>query len=137
MPRAGSASAYVCQTCAAAFPRWEGQCRACGAWNSLVETRASGQPRAAPRPARARRSAGSSGSAIEVRPLAALEATAAPRLPTGIGEVDRVLGGGLVPGSLLLLGGEPGIGKSTLVLQVAAAMAAATAGRRPRTVGTG
>lgn len=62
-----------------------------------------------------------------MRPLAALETVAVPRLPTGIAEVDRLLGGGLVPGSLLLLGGEPGIGKSTLVLQIAAAIAAATA----------
>ena len=119
MARARVASQYVCQVCAATFPRWEGQCRACEAWNSLVETLV--------RPARRGPSLGpglkSTGALLEPRPLATLDAGAAARRATGIAEVDRLLGGGLVPGSLLLLGGEPGIGKSTLVLQMAGSVA--------------
>ena len=136
MARARAASAYVCQACAATHPRWEGQCRGCGAWNSLVETLV--------RPA-VRRPAGSDGArssglarVVEPRPLGSLDVAATVRLPTGVAEVDRLLGGGLVPGSLLLLGGEPGIGKSTLVLQIAGALAAGSAVSGPgRTSGHG
>jgi DNA repair protein RadA/Sms len=112
-----TASRYVCQGCGEAFLRWEGQCRACGAWNSLVET----VVREAPRASRAAGSA-TAGSASPV-PLAAIGTEDVPRLPTRIGELDRVLGGGIVPGSLILIGGEPGIGKSTLLLQAAAGVA--------------
>jgi DNA repair protein RadA/Sms len=113
-------SRYVCQACGEAFLRWEGQCRGCGAWNSLVETLV----REPPATARARSAAGPRGAADPV-PLASLAAEDVPRLPVGLGELDRVLGGGLVPGSLVLVGGEPGIGKSTLLLQAAAGLAAA------------
>jgi len=117
--RSRAASEYVCQTCAASFPKWEGQCRACGAWNALVETLISPADR---RPgARARSSLP---AAAEPLSLGSLGASRVERRPTGIGEVDRLLGGGFVPGSVLLLGGEPGIGKSTLVLQLAGALAA-------------
>jgi DNA repair protein RadA/Sms len=109
-------SRFVCQSCGEAFLRWEGQCRACGEWNSLVETVVRAKP-AGPRALRAGVTEGSS-----PLPLAAIGEADLPRLPTGIGELDRVLGGGLVPGSLILLGGEPGIGKSTLLLQVAAGL---------------
>ena len=111
---------YVCQSCAESFLRWEGQCRACSAWNSLVET----QVRSEPRLTRARGTAAGSGlgSGMATR-LADVGEPERPRLPVGIGELDRVLGGGLVPGSLVLLGGEPGIGKSTLLLQAAAGIA--------------
>ena len=109
-------SRFVCQSCGEAFLRWEGQCRACGEWNSLVETVVRAKP-AGPRALRAGITEGSS-----PLPLAAIGEADLPRLPTGIGELDRVLGGGLVPGSLILLGGEPGIGKSTLLLQVAAGL---------------
>jgi DNA repair protein RadA/Sms len=112
-------SRYVCQSCAEVYLRWEGQCRACGAWNSLVETlvrEPSRSTKSANRPADAIR-----GGAVA---LADLHEAGVPRLPVGIGEFDRVLGGGLVPGSLVLVGGEPGIGKSTLVLQAAAGLAA-------------
>ena len=120
MARAKVSSEYVCQTCAATFPKWEGQCRACGAWNSLVETLV------APAERRARtRTAASLRANVEPQPLAALKASSVSRRPIGLAEVDRLLGGGLVPGSVLLLGGEPGIGKSTLVLQMAGALAAA------------
>jgi len=107
-------SRYVCQACGEAFLRWEGQCRACSAWNSLVET----VVRATPRTGRRTATATSIGSAPVA--LAAIGDEDVPRLPTGIGELDRVLGGGIVPGSLILVGGEPGIGKSTLLLQAAA-----------------
>ena len=122
-------SRYVCQSCAEAFLRWEGQCRSCGAWNSLVET-VIHEPTAGER-ARARGRAAVSGG-VEPTPLSQIREAAVPRLRVGIDELDRVLGGGLVAGSLVLLGGEPGIGKSTLLLQAAAGMAtgaAAASGR--------
>ena len=121
MARSRAASEYVCQTCAASFPKWEGQCRACGAWNSLVETLISPSERRTGGRTRATL------PAVAPRPLGALEATRVDRRPTGMAEVDRLLGGGFVPGSVLLLGGEPGIGKSTLVLQVAGALATTVA----------
>jgi len=123
-------SRYVCQSCGDAFLRWEGQCRSCGAWNSLVET-VIREPTAGERSrARVRASAGSAGA--EPTPLNQIGEAAVPRLRVGIDELDRVLGGGLVTGSLVLLGGEPGIGKSTLLLQAAAGIAtgaAAASGR--------
>src|SRR5262245_62275669 len=107
------APSFVCQNCGAAFARWAGKCEACGEWNTLVEESAEG-PR---RPSR------------KGRPFAieSLKGTTqdAPRLASGIAEFDRVTGGGLVRGSVLLLGGDPGIGKSTLLIQVAAALAKA------------
>jgi len=128
--RSRAASEYVCQACAAAFPRWEGQCRSCGAWNSLVETLVRAPARAPG--SRAGPGAGPVLTASVPRPLRAVDPAALTRRVSGFGEVDRLLGGGLVPGSLLLLGGEPGIGKSTLTLQVAAALAAVdTAGASP------
>jgi DNA repair protein RadA/Sms len=115
-------SRYICQTCGAAHLRWEGQCRTCGSWNTLVET--------VVREPDARRRVGS-GAGPADRPdapqsLGDLREAELVRIPTGIGEIDRVLGGGLVPGSVVLLGGEPGIGKSTLLLQAAAGLAAGT-----------
>ena len=122
MVRSRAASEFVCQSCAATFPKWAGQCRSCGAWNSLVETLIRpAERRLGPR-SRATLPAGS-----KPLPLGALTKTMVTRRPTGLAEVDRLLGGGLVPGSVLLLGGEPGIGKSTLVLQMAGALAIATA----------
>ena len=115
-------SGFHCSACGAESLRWSGRCPACGAWNTLVEARpllpamAGGGMGARPRPA--------------LRPLAvptaigAVDLRAALPVPTGLAELDRVLGGGLVPGSVTLLGGEPGVGKSTLLLQVLAARAA-------------
>jgi DNA repair protein RadA/Sms len=119
-------SRYICQACGTATLRWEGQCRSCGAWNTLVETIVREEGRAA----RSRRStsASSSDAALPVA-IGDLREPALVRIPVGIGELDRVLGGGLVPGSLVLLGGEPGIGKSTLALEAAAGVAAARAAR--------
>ena len=111
-------SRYVCQSCGESFLRWEGQCRACSAWNSLVET----QVRAEPRATRAATVGSPAGAPVATR-LADVGEPDRVRLPVGIGELDRVLGGGLVPGSLVLVGGEPGIGKSTLLLQAAAGVA--------------
>src|ERR1700741_4628232 len=101
---------YVCQNCGAAYVRWSGRCEACGEWNTLVEEGA-----AAP----AARSS-HKGRLFAVEPLKG-EPNEAPRLPSGMAEFDRVTGGGLVRGSVLLLGGDPGIGKSTLLIEVAAA----------------
>ncbi|MBT9283130.1 MAG: DNA repair protein RadA [Hydrogenibacillus schlegelii] len=111
---------YVCQTCGYEAPKWLGRCPGCGAWNTLVEERRSARP-AKERPA----------APAIARPVSLAAAAARPpaeRLRTGLEEFDRVLGGGLVPGSLVLLGGEPGIGKSTLASIAAARLAGA--GRR-------
>jgi DNA repair protein RadA/Sms len=105
---------YVCQSCGAAHAKWAGRCDACGAWNSITEETA-GLP-AATRTGK--------GRAIPLTTLASADPPL-PRTLSGIGEFDRVLGGGLVPASAILLGGDPGIGKSTLLLQAAAAFARA------------
>jgi DNA repair protein RadA/Sms len=105
---------FVCSSCAGETLKWQGQCPLCGEWNSL-EQRSGARPRPAP-------------AASSVTLAASAQATAGgERLMSGEGELDRVLGGGLVPGSVILLGGEPGIGKSTLLLQVAAHVAASQA----------
>ena len=111
-------SRFICQRCAESFLRWEGQCRNCGEWNSLVET-------IVREPSRAARVIGSGPADAASQPsgLAEIAETDLSRLSLGIAELDRVLGGGLVPGSLVLVGGEPGIGKSTLLLQAAAGLA--------------
>jgi DNA repair protein RadA/Sms len=113
---------YVCQSCGAVSARWVGKCTACGEWNSLTEE-APDIPQPGLGGARA-----SKGRAVALQSLAETHAETFERMPTGLVELDRVTGGGIVPGSALLIGGEPGIGKSTLLLQVAAAFA--RAGRR-------
>ena len=110
---------FVCQSCGESFLRWEGQCRACSAWNSLVETQVRTEPRAT-----SHLVVGGGGVVASATRLVDVGEPERPRIPAGIGELDRVLGGGLVPGSVVLLGGEPGIGKSTLLLQAAAGVAA-------------
>ncbi len=104
---------YVCQTCGAVTPKWAGRCEACGEWNTIVEEAAT------PAVAKGRR--------LQFVDLAGAAAPP-PRVPSGIAELDRVLGGGFVPGSAILLAGDPGIGKSTLLLQAAARLA--RSGRR-------
>ncbi|HEX6212516.1 MAG TPA: DNA repair protein RadA [Methylomirabilota bacterium] len=111
---------FVCQECGGQSPKWLGRCPECGAWNSLVEERVA-EPTTAP--AGHRYSLTALGGAAGAKLYAEVEIATAARLPTGIGELDRVLGGGVVPGSMVLLGGEPGIGKSTLLLQAAAHVA--------------
>jgi DNA repair protein RadA/Sms len=111
---------YVCQACGASYPRWSGRCEACGAWNTITEE--------APREAAPKGLTGKGGRKIEFTGLADETVREAERRVTGIAEFDRVTGGGLVRGSALLIGGDPGIGKSTLLLQVVAALGAPTAG---------
>ncbi|HET7717450.1 MAG TPA: DNA repair protein RadA [Bauldia sp.] len=109
-------SAFVCQNCGGASPRWQGKCDDCGEWNTLVEEAASSGVAAGP----VRRTR--KGRVVALAPLAG-ESSDAPRVVTGIAEFDRVTGGGVVRGSTLLVGGDPGIGKSTLLLQAAGALA--------------
>jgi DNA repair protein RadA/Sms len=109
---------YRCTSCAASHPKWSGQCSSCSSWNSLVEDVEGPEPDVATLVAM------ESGAAA--MPIAEVDTVVAGPEPTGIAELDRVLGGGLVPGSVTLLGGEPGIGKSTLLLQLAAAWPART-----------
>src|SRR4051812_32705901 len=99
-------SHFVCQLCGFSSAKWLGRCSECGEWNSLLE-----EVEAGPSPA------GALGSGLKPQSLANIRVDQLPRLSIGIEELDRVLGGGLVPGSLVLLGGDPGIGKSTLLLQ--------------------
>ncbi len=106
---------FVCQSCGAASPRWQGKCDACGEWNTLVEEGVAAAVAGPGRPPR-------KGRLFALEPLAG-EAHEAPRLPSGLAEFDRVTGGGFVRGSVLLMAGDPGIGKSTLLIQVAAALA--------------
>lgn len=109
-------SLFYCAACGHESAKWLGQCPGCGAWNSYVEAPA----------ARARRSVAAPSRGARAVPITDAAAAPTVRSASGLEGLDRVLGGGLVPGSLLLLAGEPGIGKSTLVLQVAAALAART-----------
>ena len=113
-------SVFICQNCGAVSNRWQGRCEACGEWNTIVEEVASGPGSAPGRP-------GARGRVFAFEPLKGV-AVDVPRIVTGLSEVDRVTGGGFVPGSVLLMGGEPGIGKSTLLIQACAALA--RAGRR-------
>ncbi|MDD3182524.1 MAG: DNA repair protein RadA [Alphaproteobacteria bacterium] len=116
---AKSSSHYVCQTCGASFPKWGGKCEACGAWNSLVEEAlAEGPPKGLNDGGKHR----NKGRSISFVPLKG-EKKHLPRYLSGIGEFDRVVGGGLVPGSATLVGGDPGIGKSTLLLQLVCKLA--------------
>jgi DNA repair protein RadA/Sms len=110
-------TSFVCQNCGAVAQRWQGRCDSCGAWNTIAEESASAGIGA--RAAHGVRK----GRAFALSSLAGNGQAAAPRIVTGLAELDRVTGGGFVPGSVLLLGGEPGIGKSTLLLQACARLA--------------
>ncbi len=116
-----SKAAYVCQSCGAVSTRWAGKCAGCGEWNTIVEETDAGPPPGSGITKATR------GRVVTLESLTGSTAEA-PRFSTGNGELDRVTGGGIVPGSALLIGGEPGIGKSTLLLQLTAALA--RAGRR-------
>jgi DNA repair protein RadA/Sms len=111
---------YTCTECGGTSPKWQGQCPHCGAWNTLVETVA--ETASANRFATL---AGVAGERGKVQSLAKVRSQDMPRRPTGINEFDRVLGGGLVDGAVILLGGDPGIGKSTLLLQTLSAISGA------------
>ncbi|HLD22154.1 MAG TPA: DNA repair protein RadA, partial [Patescibacteria group bacterium] len=112
---------FQCQHCDAQFPKWSGRCGECGKWGTLVQTAAQTGKKTAKTEHKQAISEVASAQPIT---FSSLRTTGTKRLTTGISEFDRVLGGGIVPGSLILLGGDPGIGKSTLVAQVAAALQA-------------
>ncbi|QQR88728.1 MAG: DNA repair protein RadA [Myxococcales bacterium] len=110
-------SVFVCRECGASSPKWLGRCPSCGEWSSLVEERISRtQLKSGP-------SRGLGAPRTGPRKLSDIDGDTSPRLASGLGELDRVLGGGLVPGAVMLLGGDPGIGKSTLLMQVVASLA--------------
>ena len=114
---ARSAQSFICQNCGAVYGRWQGKCDACGEWNTIADESAAlerAMPGRKPR----------KGRLFALEPLSGA-AQEAPRLPSGLSELDRVTGGGFVRGSVLLVGGDPGIGKSTLMIQAAATMAKA------------
>ncbi len=108
-------TAFVCNECGSDYKKWQGQCGDCGAWNSLSEVRLGPTP--GNRDARFQGYAGGASGAQAVQTLAEISLEDVPRFSSGTGEFDRVLGGGLVPGSVVLIGGHPGAGKSTLLLQ--------------------
>jgi DNA repair protein RadA/Sms len=105
---------FVCSNCDAQHPKWSGRCLECGSWGTLHEEVSDNKD--------AQKEMVKKLGSAEIIDLSAIKATSLERLKTGISEIDRVLGGGLVPGSLVLLSGEPGIGKSTLVAQIANAV---------------
>jgi DNA repair protein RadA/Sms len=112
-----SRSQFVCQNCGASYGKWSGRCENCGEWNTLVEQMASVAQSSVAR-------AGSSGKKLAVQSIATISGDSdGARLSTGVEDLDTVLGGGIVPGSVTLLAGQPGIGKSTLLLQVTANIA--------------
>lgn len=117
-----AAATYACQSCGAVYGKWAGRCDACGEWNTIVEESAL----SASGPA-SKTLGKAKGRAVSLSLLSG-EEPAPPRFATGLAELDRVLGGGAVPASAILVGGDPGIGKSTLLLQAAAKMAASAAG---------
>ncbi|MBV1907208.1 MAG: DNA repair protein RadA [Pseudomonadales bacterium] len=125
-------SVYVCGDCGSEHPQWQGQCASCSEWNTLTRfTPAAGNTSSGANQARsisvslntATRNGGYAGSDTEVKHLSEVEIASNPRISSGFEEFDRVLGGGFVPGSVVLMGGEPGAGKSTLLLQVTARLA--------------
>src|SRR5262245_22984327 len=107
---------FVCQNCGVQQTRWLGRCPDCQQWNTLVEERVAADPKSSGR-------AAGRGPAPAPQPITALAAASEEGSSSGIDELDRVLGGGLVPGAVVLIGGDPGIGKSTLVLQALAHIA--------------
>jgi DNA repair protein RadA/Sms len=118
---AKSTTAYVCQSCGTAHAKWSGKCEGCGAWNTLVEESVASPPGGLAAPASGTKTRAGT---VEFSPLDSSDPPP-PRLSTGIDELDRVFGGGIARSSAVLVGGDPGIGKSTLLLQAAAAMAKA------------
>ncbi|MBC7125392.1 MAG: AAA family ATPase, partial [Bacteroidales bacterium] len=108
-------SVYVCQNCGAESVKWLGRCPSCNEWNTFVEERITKESKSRPGLVEVSRNA-------IPKPLKEIETSNEKRIDTRIGELNRILGGGIVPGSIVLLGGEPGIGKSTLALQLSLGM---------------
>src|SRR4051794_10567959 len=122
---------FLCNSCGSVHPKWMGKCPDCGTWDSLEEYKT-------PTPDARRPGASAPGGATgdlargaQPLPLADIDSDDSPRTPTGISEFDRILGGGIVPGSAVLVGGEPGIGKSTLLLQVASQLSSRKTNESP------
>jgi DNA repair protein RadA/Sms len=111
-------TAFVCNECGSDYSKWQGQCNDCGSWNSLQEIRLGPQAKGG-----AAKAKGYAGVSAQLLDLSEVDVAQVPRFSTGIGELDRVLGGGLVPGSAILIGGHPGAGKSTLLLQLMCSLA--------------
>ena len=111
-------TAFVCNECGSDYSKWQGQCNDCGSWNSLQEIRLGPQAKGG-----AAKAKGYAGVSTQLLDLSEVDVAQVPRFSTGIGELDRVLGGGLVPGSAILIGGHPGAGKSTLLLQLMCSLA--------------
>lgn len=109
---------YTCQQCDAQFNKWQGQCAECGKWNTIVEEVSLSAPKNA-----VPRNAGFSGALSEITPMSEVKLESQPRISTGLVEFDHVLGGGLVSDSAVLIGGDPGVGKSTIILQILSHMA--------------
>ena len=120
MARSKVKTAYVCQECGAEHAKWQGQCNSCDAWNSLSQVNISPIVGGAA----AHNALGFAGATAEIKKLAEVEALETSRIGSGFAELDRVLGGGFVPGSVVLIGGDPGAGKSTLLLQACTKLAA-------------
>ncbi|ART83032.1 DNA repair protein RadA [Oceanisphaera profunda] len=118
---AKSKTAFVCGECGGEYPRWQGQCTECKEWNTITEIRLAPATAAASRNSRFVGYAGTQDNKVQTLDQVAL--TELPRIPSGFSELDRVLGGGMVPGSAILIGGSPGAGKSTLLLQVMCGLA--------------
>lgn len=129
---AKSSVSYVCTECGWSGAKWMGRCPECGQWGTVEEFREA-KPTAGARtaaPGRTSRTVASAHAASAALPISKIDTAAVARVPTGFGEFDRVLGGGIVPGSVVLIAGEPGIGKSTLLLETAGNIAARVAGAR-------
>jgi len=116
-------TAFVCNDCGADYGKWQGRCNECGAWNTVTEIRL-GPAKSGRAPTRAGAKSGFAGTTSEVRLLKDIDLVELPRFSSGFAELDRVLGGGFVPGSTILMGGHPGAGKSTLLLQTLCQLAA-------------
>jgi len=123
MAKAKTKTAFVCNDCGADFPRWLGQCSECKAWNTITEVRLAGNPSVTTHAHHSERRGFAGATQAQVQTLDQVDLLEVPRFSSGFSELDRVLGGGVVPGSAILIGGSPGAGKSTLLLQTMCGLA--------------